>query len=129
MRSLLLIVVSFVAMSLGAQPSVQGVELPRVAPPSSRVVPQSQVQERQMLQPGETLSGQFRETHEGMPYYRRPAGGFFCPEVAVGGTLDGVFYAGPIFLKPYTEYTFFGKASQQPLLYKKPIHIVKNAKH
>ena len=64
-----------------------------------------------MLQPGETLSGQFRETHEGMPYYRRPAGGFFCPEVAVGGTLDGVFYAGPIFLKPYTEYTFFGNAN------------------
>ena len=109
MRSLLLLFVSFVAMSLGAQPSVQGVNLPRVASPSSRVVPQSQVQERQMCQPGETLSSQFREVHDGMPYYRRPAGGFFCPEIAVGGTLDGVFYAGIIFLKPYSEYTFYSK--------------------
>ncbi|MBO4804070.1 MAG: hypothetical protein J5503_05925, partial [Muribaculaceae bacterium] len=65
MRSLLLIIVSLVAMSLGAQPGAPNVGLPRVASPSSRVVPQSQVQERQMCQPGETLSGQFREVHDG----------------------------------------------------------------
>ena len=64
-----------------------------------------------MLQPGETLSGQFKESHEGMPYYRRPAGAFFCPEIAVGGTLDGVFYAGIIFLKPYCEYRFYSNAN------------------
>ena len=111
MRSLLFILASLMVMSASAQLSVQGVDLPRVASPSSRVVPQSQVQERQMCQPGETLSGQFREVHDGMPYYRRPAGGFFCPEVAVGGTLDGVFYAGIIFLKPYSEYTFYSNAN------------------
>ena len=105
---LILIVASLTVLSVGAR-SRKAVA-PRLQQQLSltRANPQVKVQEMQMRAPGTPVAAPVRGSAPLVPFYRRPAGAFYCSSIAyngVGGYSYGQEFA---LLKPYSDYTFHG---------------------
>lgn len=108
MRSLLLILATLMVMSAGAQSGKSVAPRLLHQPSLSRVNPQINVQEMQMRTPGTPVAAPARKTAPLVPFYRRPAGAFYCPTIAIDGV--GGYYYGHEFalFKPFSKYTFYG---------------------
>lgn len=99
---------SLIFMSAGAQSSKSGT--PTLQPQQSltRANPQVKVQEMQMRTPGTPVAAPIRDKAPLVPFYRRPAGAFYCSLIAYNG--EGWYSNGHDFalLKPFSDYTFHG---------------------
>ena len=103
-RKNLIIVLSAVLLALGAsgqQKRLDGSSI-RLQRPLSLEKPPVAVQEMKMRAPGEKISSRSRSEVKLKPFYRRPAGAFYCTmlvENGVGGYSFGQEFA---FFKPYS---------------------------
>ena len=110
-RKNLIIVLSAVLLALGAsgqQKRLDGSSI-RLQRPLSLEKPPVAVQEMKMRALGEKISSRSRSEVKLKPFYRRPAGAFYCTMLAengVGGYSFGQEFA---FFKPYSGYTYCGK--------------------
>ena len=71
-------------------------------------------QSMQMRTSGETVSAPRKASHEGFPYYTRPAGAFYALFLAENGAYNGHFTHGFMLVKPFGDYTYHGVANGSP---------------
>ena len=109
MRSLLILLLSLVVLSASAQSrKTDASRLPQQLS-LNRVNQQAQVdaQEVKMRSPGSPVAAPVGNKGPLEPFYRRPAGAFYCSMIAVNG-VGGYFYAHDfVLLKPFAPYTFY----------------------
>ena len=109
MKKILLIIVvaSLSLLSEGALNVRQDVTVSRSSMSLRTIVPTATTQEMKKNTLVETNSVPLKGSNENRPYYRRPAGAFYAPYVAVNGR--GFNYYGDfsyILVKPYSSYTY-----------------------
>ena len=107
-KSLLFVVVaSLMALSAGAQSRKSDMTRSLQRPPLSRMDLQADANVNEM--PKRTpVAAPVRDHAPLKPFYRRPAGAFYCPEIAVNGVGGYSLYNDIVLFKPYAEYTFYG---------------------
>ena len=107
-KSLLFVVVaSLMALSAGAQSRKSDMTRSLLRPPLSRMDLQADANVNEM--PKRTpVAAPVRDNAPLKPFYRRPAGAFYCPEIAVNGVGGYSLYNDIVLFKPYAEYTFYG---------------------
>lgn len=105
-KSLLFLVASLAVLNAGAQLN----DAKAVVSPSTSLVqatPRVEAQEAHMRAPGEVLKQPNRSSGSIRPSYRRPAGAFYSPMVAVDGVGSSSLGYEFLFMKPYSDYTFY----------------------
>lgn len=111
-KNTLLVIVAAMLMvlSAGAQSRRSDAPRPTQQLSLSRMDPKVDVQAMQRRTPGTRVATPARSTAPLVPFYRRPAGAFYCSSLAVYG--GGWYSYGHEFalLKPFSDYTFYGSA-------------------
>ena len=105
-KSLLVLVASFAVLNADAQLNSSQT----VASPSTSLVQGTSMVEGQEMHkraPGEVVKSPNRSYGSIRPYYRRPAGAFYSPMVAVDGIGSNLMGYEFLFMKPYSDYTFY----------------------
>jgi hypothetical protein len=107
MKNLLLVLASLMVVSAGAQS--RKTEASRLQPQLSitRTNPKVNIEEMQMRTPGTPVAAPVRDTAPLKPFYRRPAGAFYCSDVAKNGVFGYGYGHDLVLFKPYAEYTFY----------------------
>lgn len=104
---LFIVVACLMVVSAGAQSRKSDAARSLQRPTLSRVNPQgdASVQELQERTP---VAAPARDNSPLKPFYRRPAGAFYCSQIAINGV--GWYFLNHEFalFKPYAEYTFYG---------------------
>lgn len=108
-KSLLFVVVvaSLMALSAGAQSRKSDMAQSLQRPPLSRMNPQTDASVHEM-QKRTLVAAPVRDNAPLKPFYRRPAGAFYCSQVALNGVGGYSLYHDIVLFKPYAEYTFYG---------------------
>lgn len=104
---LLIVVACLMVLSAGAQSRKSDAARSLQRPSLSRVNPQvdASVQEMQERSP---VAAPARDNAPLKPFYRRPAGAFYCSQVAINGVGGYMLNHDFALLKPYAEYAFYG---------------------
>lgn len=105
-KSLLVLVASLIALNADAQLNSSQT----VASASTSLVQGTSMVEGQEMHkraPGEVVKSPNRSYGSIRPCYRRPAGAFFSPMVAVDGVGSSSLGYEFLFMKPYSDYTFY----------------------
>ena len=107
-KSLLFVVVaSLMTLSAGAQSRKSDAARSLQRPPLSRMNLQTDASVNEM--PKRTPAAAPVRDHAPLkPFYRRPAGAFYCPEISINGVGGYSLYHDIVLFKPYAEYTFYG---------------------
>lgn len=96
-------------LSAGAQSRKSDAPRQLQRPSLSRVKSQANVsaQEMPLRRPGAHVAAPASDNAPLKPFYRRPAGAFYCPELAVNGVGGYTIGHDIVLFKPYAEYTFY----------------------
>ena len=105
---LIAVVASLTVLSAGAQLRKSDAPRPRQHLSLTRANPQIKVQEMQMRTSATPVAAPARGKAPLVPFYRRPAGAYYCSQIAKDGV--GWYTYGHDFalLKPFSDYTFCG---------------------
>ena len=109
-KSLLLFAAAcLMTLSAGAQSRKSDASQSLQRPSLSRVKSQADVsaQEMPLHRPSARIAAPASDNAPLKPFYRRPAGAFYCPQLAVNGVGGYSIGHDIVLFKPYAEYTFY----------------------
>jgi len=109
-RKKLIIVLSVMSMALvaAAQPSRFDAQVSSSQRPLTFMRPRVAVREMKMRAPGESITTPSIGLAKLRPFYRRPAGAFYCSMLAVNGVGGYSYNQDFALFKPFSDYTFYG---------------------
>lgn len=109
-RKFLLLLTSALLLAVGAdaqsRKSAASPSVPQFSSPT-RMMPQVSAQPMQMLAPGVPAPARAWNESLLLPFYRRPAGAYYCTTLAINGEGGYILDQDFVLFKPYADYTLY----------------------
>lgn len=104
-KFLLILFAALMVLGAGAQSRRSDAPRPLQQLSLSRMDPKVSVQAMQRHTPGSPVTAPARSTASLVPFYRRPAGGFYCHDFILNGEAVLSYNYDIVLLKPFADYT------------------------